>query len=146
MKEWRNILQPVWRWALAFALVIAAITWAFFVSGCTSPVVPHTVTAGAIAWDGADQNAGVLEAWPGKGALITETKKAEWDALVARYGRGTVGHPLTPPVTDNMRGFIRVHGNTVHQPMHEFVWFIDPQALEAFILFKAWQDAAREPL
>lgn len=125
---------------LVFVLVLVQL-WV----GCAGPVIPEKVEASTIAYDGTEQTAGVLKVWPGRGAILSDTKKAEYDALVELYGRGTVGHPLTPPVAKG-RGLTQMRGQDQGFPLHEVVWFIDPQALTDFLLFKEWQRQGRSPL
>jgi len=143
MKSPWNYLQPVWKWIIGFVLLVGFITVAFYSSGCSSTVVPNQVASRTIAFDGAEQNAGVLKVWP-NAALITEAKKSEYDALVALYGRGTAGHELVPPVRSG-RGLTRLLGWKWGFPLHPVVWHIDGQALTDFLLLKEWQREGRTP-
>lgn len=125
--------------AVALAVTVVCCT------GCSSTVIPGTVESRTIAYDGDEQNAGVLLVWPGKGALITDGKKAEYDALVVIYGRGTEGHRLIPPVRPGA-GLTALRGRDEGFPLHGRVWKISPEALTNFLLFKEWQRSARLPL
>lgn len=139
-------LTPIWKVIFTFVAIILIIVWAFFVSGCAGTVRPDRVESATIAYDeSGEQNAGVLKVWADKGALLTEAKKREYDALLARYGKGTAGHPLVPPVVKG-RGLTRLRGADEGFPQHGWVWLIDPLALEYFLLFKAWDRQGRTPL
>lgn len=146
MKSARNYFQPHIKWAaVAFFAVIVGI-WLLFITGCAGPIIPKRVEASTAAFDEhGNQTAGVLKVWPGKGALLTESKKAEYDALVAVYGRGTEGHPLIPPVKQG-DGLTKLRGNDEGFPLYPVVWHIAPEPLANFLLFKEWQRAGRVPL
>lgn len=144
MKEPLNYLQPLWRWFAGFVLVIILIWLGGLLLGCTGPVIPHPVASSSIAWEGNEHNAGVLKVWPNKGALLTERKKAEYDALVDRYGHGTQGHELIPPVKKG-EGLTKLRGRDEGFPLYDVVWHIDAEALTNFLLFKDWQRAGRLP-
>lgn len=139
-----NYLQPFWRWVAAFVLAILLIWLGGFLLGCTGTVVPKPVTSSSVAYEGNEQNAGVLKVWPGKGALLTERKKTEYDALVGLYGHGTKGHQLIPPVKKG-EGLTMLRGRDEGFPLYDRVWHIDAEALTNFLLFKDWQRAGREP-
>ena len=79
------------KWAVALFFAAIFLTVVFFAVGCAGPVVPGKVESRTVAFEGEEQNAGVLMVFAKRGALLTERKKAEYDALVALYGRGTVG-------------------------------------------------------
>lgn len=140
--ETRRLLA---KWVLSLLFIALTTAVVVFATGCSSTVAPAAVVARAIAFDGAEQNAGVLKGWPGKGALITDAKKTEYDALVAFYKHGSVGHPFVPPLVEG-RGLTLLRGRDQGYPLHEVVWLIDAQALTDFILIKAWQRAGRTPL
>ncbi len=140
----RNRLIAKWVFGVLFLCVALYVASLF--AGCQiRPVIPASVSSRTIAYDGDEQTAGVLKTWPGKGALLSDSKKDEYDALVRLYGRGTVGHPLTPPVVEG-RGLTALRGRDEGFPLHERVWKIDPQALTDFLLFKEWQRSSRVPL
>jgi hypothetical protein len=129
--------------AVFTVLFFALVVWiAASMSGCASTVIAEPVASRTIAFDGGEQTAGVLKVWPGRGALITDSKKAEYDALVAIYGRGTDGHKLTPPVVKG-RGLTPLRGKDEGFPLHARVWHMDAQALADFILMRGWQRAGR---
>lgn len=137
--------RAIAKWVIA-VLFAGAVLWVvLLVTGCTGPVVPKAVASRTVAFDGNEQNAGVLKSWPKKGALITDHKKAEYDALVRLYGRGTVGHPLVPPVIEG-QGLTALRGRDEGFPLHETVWLIDAESLVNFVLFKEWQRQSRTPL
>lgn len=142
MKTATRRLIAKWVFALLFTAVVCSIAW--LSAGCAGPVTPDRVASRTIAFDGGEQNAGVLKAWPG-GALLTDNKKAEYDALVALYGRGIEGHQLVPPV-ELGRGLTALRGRDEGFPLHERVWVIDGQALTYFLLFKEWQRTGLKPL
>jgi hypothetical protein len=136
--------QPIWKAVSSFFLVVVIIIWAFFVSSCSSTVHPARVEAVSIAYDGNSQNAGVLKTWPNGGALLTEAKKAEYDALARRYANGVVMFRLVPPI-DPVRGLTRLAGKDEGFPEFEHVWRMDAQALTDFILVKEWFREGRTP-
>lgn len=143
MKNWWNYPSRTVKWLLLIVVLVAIL---FTVLGCQGrATVPRVVESSTIAYEGNEQNAGVLKTWPKKGALLTDRKKAEYDALVERYGAGTVGHPLVPPVVRG-RGLTKLRGADEGFPLHEVVWVIDAEHLTYFLLFKQWQRSGRLPL
>lgn len=133
------------KWVIALIFAGAVLLTVLFITGCRATVHPDTVRSTTIAYEGGEQNAGVLISWPGKGALLTDRKKGEYDKLVALYGKGTEGHRLVPPVVKG-RGLTQLRGRDEGFPLHEVVWHIDAEALTNFLLFKEWQRAGRAPL
>lgn len=143
MIRWRDI-NPLWKCWLTFVAVILIIWLAFAVQGCAGPVIPKTVASSSIAFDGNEQNAGLLISWPGKGGLLTDSKKAEYDALVRIYGHGTEGHPLIPPIKLGA-GLTQLRGRDNGFPLHDVVWHFSPEALANFYLLKSWSREGRSP-
>ena len=127
--------------ACAFLLLTILIVISFV--GCASPVIPGRVEAAEIAWNGSSQNAGVL-AQTKEYVLLTPRKKAEYDALVAIYARGTADYPITPPV-DPKAGVKRLLGRDVGFPEHPWVWRLDAEAVSWFMTFREWQLSGRKP-
>lgn len=137
--------RAIAKWVFIVGFTILVLWIASLLSGCSSPVIPKSVASRTVAYDGNEQNAGVLKVWPGKGALLTDRKKVEYDSLVRLYGRGTVGHPLTPPVVEG-QGLTALRGRDEGFPLHATVWLIDAEHLINFLLFKEWQRQSRVPL
>jgi len=138
-KSRRDAVLLKWAFGLFFAAIVLIIV--FFAVGCSSPVIPGRVESTAVAYEGNQQNAGVL-AVTDQGAVLTEHKKAEYDALVARYGRGTPDYPINPPV-DPRAGLARVSGASAGFPDQGWVWRMDREHLTWFLTFREWQRAGR---
>lgn len=132
-----------WVMAVIFALVVLWVV--MLVTSCSSTVIPRPVDAGTVALEGNNQDAGVLSI-DDQGAIITEHKKAEYDALVALYGRGTDAYAITPPVVPGA-GLTRLDGAALRFPGHSdpVVWRIDREHLAWFVTFRKWQLANRPP-
>jgi hypothetical protein len=143
MKLW-HALSRTGKIGLIAALIAAAAIIAFFNSGCVSPTIPEPVRSSEIAFEGENQNAGILKVWPDGMALITEKKKAEYDELVQIYGAGTDAYAIRPPVKRG-EGLLRRPGKDFGYPEHGWVWIIDPEHLAYFRTFKQWDRSGRIP-
>lgn len=140
-KESRDRAVLKWAFGLFFTAVVLIVV--FFAAGCAGPVIPHRVESTVIAFEGNEQNAGVL-AVSDQGAILTEHKKAEYDGLVERYGRGTPDYPINPPV-ELEAGLKRVSGPSLGFPDQGWVWRMDREHLTWFLTFREWQRAGRPP-
>jgi len=72
------------RWSLVAVMAIG-ILLAMHLCGC-SAVVPKTVVADTVAFDGNEQNAGIVGVALSGSFIITANKRAHYNQLVAIYG------------------------------------------------------------
>ena len=98
------------------------------ITACSTTVAPKPVPAGAISFDGNNQNAGIItifQTGPLKGNLeITSGKRAEYNALVARYGKN-----FTPPLGTDY-GIL---------PWTNGLYLIDSERAAKMILMDSWK-------
>lgn len=136
--------REIAKWVLGLLFLGLMIAVVVFSAGCGSTtVVPARVEAKEIAFEGNEQNAGLLGP-TAHGWFLTEHKKAEYDALVALYGQGTETYPIMPAVRKNV-GLMRVAGAGEGFPEYGWVWKIDSEHLSWFITFREWQRTGRKP-
>lgn len=122
--------------------VVILILWGSY--GCSSTVIQTEASkATAIAYDGNDQNAGLLKS-DAAGAVFTEKKIAEYRELVKTYGRGTDAYKVLPPVKSD-DGVVRKTGSEEGFPEHEYVYRMDNEHLTWFIAFSKWRRMGRTP-
>ncbi len=113
-------------WRILPILLCLAVT-----PGCfTSTVKPKVVEAQEIAYDNGVQNAGVL-GLDDTGAIITPTKREEYNALIALYGKDP---KFLPPLRKD--DGVVVKGSNFH---------ITNEALINFTEMKSWQRSGKKP-
>lgn len=130
---------------LAMAVVLGLLGFILFsAAGCSSTVIQtKAAKATVIAYDGNDQNAGMLKL-DAKGAVFTEKKIAEYRELVKVYGRGTNAYKILPPVKPN-DGVAEKPGAAEGFPEHEKVYRMDNEHLTWFDAFFKWRKMGRTP-
>lgn len=119
-------------------LLVAGILLAFaalFFVGCTNTVTPKPIPAQTASYDGAEQNSGLLALVPG-GALITESTRVRYNALVEIYGGEFV------PVLTRNKGIRRATAEQLQAAQlndRKNLHFIDNEALQNFVLMSTWR-------
>lgn len=137
--------REVAKWVVIALFTAVVAWWTVFLTGCGShPVVAKPVESATIAYDGNEQTAGFLGFAPDGSGILTESKKAEYDALVRLYGRGTADYPITSPVLPGV-GLSRRTGKELGFPAHGWLWLIDRAHLTYFMTFRDWQRTGRSP-
>lgn len=110
--------------------VVAALLLAMALPACTT-VAPRPVPAGAVAFDGAEQTAGILGVLPGgAGFAVTARLAARYDSLCALYGAGFV--PAARP-GDGLQA--RPDGTCT----------LTPEAMARYVTMIQWYRMGREP-
>lgn len=81
-------LRVRWSWVALVAACILGWIALGCLAGCGT-VIPPTVTADEIAYDGNEQNAGIVGVAENQSIIITASKREYYNSLIAIYGAAT---------------------------------------------------------
>lgn len=102
--------------------IVSCLVLLCLLSGCARTIVPKPVESAQIAWDGTNQNAGIIMFTNGY-LLITEQSRAKYNALTQKHG-----HRIVPPRLPDS-GLAHIDGK----------WLMEPSAFEDWALMSFWE-------